>query len=56
VLAPGVVEASPDIRPGDEVVIRGPKAFGIGRAEMSGPEMIESTRGVASTVRHVRER
>ena len=56
VLAPGVVEASDDIRPGDEVVIRGPKAFGIGRAEMSGPEMAESTRGVASEVRHVRER
>ena len=56
VLAPGVVDASESIRPGDEVVIRGPKAFGIGRAEMSGFEMIESTRGVASTVRHVRER
>src|SRR6056297_722544 len=56
VLAPGVVEASESIRPGDEVVMRGPKAFGIGRAEMSGFEMIESTRGVASTVRHVRER
>ena len=56
VLAPGVVAASDDIRPGDEVVIRGPKAFGIGRAEMSGPEMTESTRGVASSVRHVRER
>ncbi|MFO7833410.1 MAG: archaeosine synthase subunit alpha [Halohasta sp.] len=56
VLAPGVVDASESIRPGDEVVIRGPKAFGIGRAEMNGPEMVESTRGVASTVRHVRER
>jgi archaeosine synthase len=56
VLAPGVIDASEDIRPGDEVVIRGPKAFGIGRAEMSGPEMVTSTRGVASQVRHVRER
>ena len=56
VLAPGVVDASESIRPGDEVVIRGPKAFGIGRAEMSGPEMVASTRGVASAVRHVRER
>ncbi|MFD1641681.1 archaeosine synthase subunit alpha [Halohasta litorea] len=56
VLAPGVVDASESIRPGDEVVIRGPKAFGIGRAEMSGFEMVESTRGVASQVRHVRER
>ena len=56
VLAPGVVDASNDIRPGDEVVIQGSAAFAVGRAEMSGPEMVESTRGVASTVRHVRER
>ena len=56
VLAPGVVDASESIRPGDEVVITGPKAFAVGRAEMSGPEMIESTRGIASGVRHVRER
>jgi len=56
VLAPGVVNASDGIRPGDEVVIQGSAAFAVGRAEMSGPEMVESTRGVASTVRHVRER
>ncbi|MFW6320342.1 MAG: archaeosine synthase subunit alpha [Halohasta sp.] len=56
VLAPGVVDASESIRPGDEVVIQGPKAFGVGRAEMSGPEMVSSTRGIASEVRHVRER
>ncbi len=55
VLAPGVVDASDDIRVGDEVVIEGPQAFGIGRAEMSGPEMVDSTRGIASTVRHVEE-
>jgi len=55
VLAPGVVDASPAIRPGDEVVIEGPKAFAVGRAEMSGPEMVESTRGIASGVRHVEE-
>ena len=56
VLAPGVVDASETIRPGDEVVIEGPAAFGVGRATMSGPEMVESTRGVASSVRHVEER
>ncbi len=56
VLAPGVVDASPEIRPGDEVVIEGPKAFGVGRAAMSGQEMVESTRGIASSVRHVEER
>jgi len=56
VLAPGVVDASPAIRPGDEVVIAGPEAFAVGRARMSGPEMVESIRGVASSVRHVEER
>ncbi|WP_423744149.1 archaeosine synthase subunit alpha (plasmid) [Haladaptatus sp. SPP-AMP-3] len=56
VLAPGVVDADDDIRPGDEVVIEGPKAFAIGRAEMSGPEMTESTRGIATEVRHVEEK
>jgi archaeosine synthase len=53
VLAPGVVDASADIRVGDEVVVEGPAAFGVGRAEMSGPEMRDSTRGVAVEVRHV---
>jgi archaeosine synthase len=56
VLAPGVLDASTGIRPGDEVVIEGPKAFGVGRAEMSGPEMHGSTRGIAVEVRHVEER
>ncbi len=56
VLAPGVVDASDGIRVGDEVVIEGPQAFAVGRAEMSGPEMVSSTRGIASSVRHVEER
>jgi archaeosine synthase len=56
VLAPGVVDASDEIRVGDEVVIEGPKAFAVGRARMSGPEMVESTRGIASAVRHVEEK
>ena len=55
VLAPGVVDASAEIRPGDEVVIEGPSAFAVGRAAMSGQEMTESTRGIASSVRHVEE-
>ncbi len=55
VLAPGVVDASDEIRVGDEVVVSGPKAFGVGRAEMSGPEMRDSTRGIAVEVRHVEE-
>ncbi len=56
VLAPGVIDADAEIRSGDEVVIEGPNAFGVGRATMSGPEMVESTRGIASEVRHVEER
>ncbi|MFB6182929.1 MAG: archaeosine synthase subunit alpha [Haloarculaceae archaeon] len=55
VLAPGVVDADEEIRVGDEVVIEGPDAFAVGRAAMHGREMVESTRGVATTVRHVEE-
>jgi len=56
VLAPGVVDASDDIRVGDEVVVRGDAALAVGRAQMSGPEMSGSTRGIAVQVRHVAER
>jgi len=56
VLAPGIVSADETIRPGDEVIIDGPKAFGIGRAEMFGSEMERSTRGIGVEVRHVEER
>jgi len=56
VLAPGVLEAPDDIRVGDEVIVSGPSAFGVGRAVMSGPEMARSDRGVAVDVRHVEER
>jgi archaeosine synthase len=55
VLAPGVVEADPDVRVGDEVLVEGPEAFAVGRAQMSGPEMTESTRGIAVQVRHSTE-
>jgi len=56
VLAPGVVDADDGIRVGDEVLIEGPSALAVGRAQMSGPEMSRSSRGIASQVRHVRER
>ncbi|WP_348607509.1 archaeosine synthase subunit alpha [Halobaculum rarum] len=56
VLAPGVVDADDDIRVGDEVVIEGPRAFAVGRAEMHGAEMRSSTRGIAVDVRHSEER
>ncbi|WP_435196283.1 archaeosine synthase subunit alpha [Natronomonas sp. EA1] len=56
VLAPGIIDASESIRVGDEIVFEGPKAFGVGRAAMSGREMAESTRGIAVDVRHTEER
>ncbi len=56
VLAPGVVDADEEIRVGDEVIVEGPKAFAIGRAEMFGREMAESTRGIACEIRHVEEK
>ncbi len=56
VLAPGVVDADEGIRVGEEVIVDGPKAFGVGRAEMFGREMVESSRGVACEVRHVEEK
>ncbi|WP_435117642.1 archaeosine synthase subunit alpha [Halolamina sp. C58] len=55
VLAPGVVDADEEIRTGDEVIVSGPKAFGVGRASMFGREMRESTRGIAVETRHVDE-
>ena len=55
-LAPGVVDADEQIRPGDEVIIVGEKAFGVGRARMSGWEMRESQRGVAVEIRHIKEK
>jgi archaeosine synthase len=55
VLAPGVVDADESIRTGDEVIVSGPKAFGVGRAAMFGEEMTESTRGIAVETRHVDE-
>ena len=56
VLAPGVVDADDGVRVGDEVVVEGPRAFAVGRAAMSGAEMVGSTRGVAVDVRHGEER
>ncbi|MBA5942239.1 MAG: DUF5591 domain-containing protein [Methanophagales archaeon] len=53
ILAPGVINASEGIRVNDEVIFTGKKAFGVGRAKMSGWEMVESRRGVAVAVREV---
>jgi archaeosine synthase len=55
VLAPGITDADDGIRVGEEVVVEGPSAFGVGRARMPGPAMAESTRGEAVQMRHVEE-
>jgi archaeosine synthase len=55
ILAPGVSGADEQIRPGDEVIVRGERAFGVGRARMSGWEMVRSRRGAAVELRQVEE-
>ncbi len=54
ILAPGVVDADLQIRPGDEVIVKGERLFGVGRAAMSGWEMVSSKRGVAVKLRSKR--
>ncbi|WP_367344292.1 archaeosine synthase subunit alpha [Methanomethylovorans sp.] len=54
ILAPGVLEADPAIRQGDEVFVVGDRAIGVGRARMSGKEMSVSTKGQAVDLRHVK--
>ena len=54
ILAPGVLEADPAIREGDEVFVVGERAIGVGRARMNGKEMSMSTKGQAVDLRHVK--
>jgi len=54
ILAPGVVDADPCIREGDEVLVEGPLAIATGRAAMPAHEMLRSRRGVAVKVRKVK--
>ncbi|MCL7475954.1 MAG: archaeosine synthase subunit alpha [ANME-2 cluster archaeon] len=54
-LAPGVVDADPEIRPSDQVLVMGNRAIGVGRALMGGDEMVRSSRGVAVDLRQVKE-
>ena len=48
-MAPGVVDADPDIKPGDEIIIVGPdrEVVATGMAKMTGPEMVAADKGVA---------
>jgi archaeosine synthase len=56
VLAPGVIRADNQIRPGDEVLICGEHVFGCGKAFMAGWEMEEAKRGLAVEVRGVEKK
>jgi archaeosine synthase len=53
ILAPGVTGAGDAIRVNDEVIFVGPRAWGVGRAKMSGWEMVASRKGAAVEVREV---
>ncbi|MDD4483545.1 MAG: archaeosine synthase subunit alpha [Methanoregula sp.] len=55
VLVPGVVDADPEIRDGDEVLVVGKMAIATGRAAMTAVEMKNSKRGVAVRVRKVKK-
>jgi archaeosine synthase len=55
ILAPGVLDADPQIRPNDEVIVEGEGLFGVGRALMSGWEMKECSKGIAVELRHSRK-
>ncbi|MCZ7385164.1 MAG: archaeosine synthase subunit alpha [Candidatus Methanoperedens sp.] len=52
ILAPGVLDADPQIRPNDEVIVEGETFLGVGRALMSGWEMKGCGKGVAVELRH----
>jgi archaeosine synthase len=55
ILAPGVINADENIRMNDEVLVYGRRVFGVGRAVMSGWEMVSSERGVAVKMRYIEE-
>jgi len=56
IFAVGVRDASPEIRPGDEVAVRhGGEVRAVGTARLSSREMKDFDRGEAVHVRHVRE-
>ena len=55
VLVPGVKDADPAIRDGDEVLVVGPRAIATGRAFLPAGEMLRSHRGVAVRVRKIKK-
>jgi archaeosine synthase len=54
VLVPGVVNADPEIRDGDEVFVVGARAQATGRAALPSDEVLHSRRGVAVHVRKIK--
>lgn len=54
ILAPGIMDADPAIREGDEVLVTGEGVQATGRAAMGASEMLRSRRGVAVRVRKVK--
>jgi archaeosine synthase len=56
VFAIGVLNADPEIRPFDEVIVVNDQIIAVGRALMSGWEMQASKRGGAVSVRHLESR
>ena len=52
ILAPGILDADPQIRPNDEVIVQGEKFLGVGRSLMSGWEMKGCGKGMAVELRH----
>ncbi|MBE6499778.1 MAG: pseudouridine synthase [Methanobrevibacter thaueri] len=53
VFAPGIVKADPDIIPNDEVVVvRDDCVVGVGRAVMTGCEMVECGNGIGVRIKH----
>ncbi|MFA5254786.1 MAG: PUA domain-containing protein [Methanoregula sp.] len=50
-----MVDADPEIRDGDEVLVVGKMAIATGRAAMTAAEMKNSKRGVAVRVRKVKK-
>ncbi|MCE8426309.1 MAG: DUF5591 domain-containing protein [Candidatus Methanoperedens sp.] len=55
ILAPGILDADPQIRPNDEVIVENDSFIGVGRAIMSGWEMKECKKGIAVELRHSRK-
>ena len=56
IFTPGIEHAGGEIRPGDEVIaVYGDEVVGVGRALLSGGELVSATRGLGVVLRHRRK-